>query len=95
MKDQETPENSPEHAQIDLEQVVSEGVYRASLEALRDRLGAGIDSLSDRQLIHLAPLAKQLADVLCTLEDLPVPDAAADSVESAQSVVELKLRSVQ
>ena len=90
-----TPRNSPKHAQKDLKQAVSEGSYREALEALRDRLAAGIEGANERQLIHLAPLAKQLADVLQTLEQLPVPDAAADSVESAQSVVELKLRSVQ
>ena len=79
----------------DLSSAVGGGDYRASLEALRDRLAAGIDGASDRQLVHLAPLAKQLADVLKTLADLPVPDAAADSVESAQTDLEAKLRLVQ
>ena len=79
----------------DLSSAVAGGDYRASLEALRDRLADGIDGASDRQLVHLAPLAKQLADVLKTLADLPVPDAAADSVETAQSDLEAKLRLVQ
>ena len=95
MKGAETDENSRETIRKRLESVVSTGDYRAGLEALRDTLAAGIDGAGDRQLIHLAPLAKQLADVMLTLEEMPVPGAAADSVESAQSVVELKLRAVQ
>ena len=95
MKGTENDGNSRETAENRLASVVSTGAYRASLEALRDTLAAGIDGAGERQLIHLAPLAKQLADVMRTLEDLPVPDAAADSVESAQSVVERKLRAVQ
>lgn len=79
----------------ELTPVVSAGDYRASLEALRDRLAAAIDGASDRQLVHVAPLAKQLQDVLKTLADLPVVDAAPDSVESAQSTLEAKLRLVQ
>ena len=75
--------------------VVEAGDYRASLEALRDRLAAGIDGATSRQLIHLAPLAKQLAELLKVLADLPVPDAAADSVESAGDAVQRKLRAVQ
>jgi hypothetical protein len=80
---------------VELTSVVGDGDYRTSLEALRDRLAAGIDGASDRQLVHLAPLAKQLADVLKVIAELPVPDAAADSVESAQSDLEAKLRLVQ
>jgi hypothetical protein len=73
--------------------VVANGCdYRASIAALRDRLAAGIDGASDRQLVHLAPLAKQLADVLKQLGD---PEAAADSVDDAASSVEAKLRLVQ
>lgn len=75
--------------------VVRGNDYRASLEALRDRLAAGIDEADGRQLVHLAPLAKQLADVLKMLADLPVPDAAADSVESAEAEVADILRLVQ
>jgi hypothetical protein len=75
--------------------VVEQGEYRASLEALRDRLAAGIDSLTPRQMIHLAPLSKQLSDVLKVLAELPEPDAAADSVENAQEDVERILRAVQ
>ena len=95
MKGTETGKNSPETARNSLESAVCTGDYRAGLEALRDTLAAGIDGAGERQLIHLAPLAKQLADVMRTLEELPVVDAAADSVESAQSVVERKLRAVQ
>ena len=95
MKGTETGENSPTMARNSLESVVCTGDYRASLEALRDTLAAGIDGAGERQLIHLAPLGKQLADVMRLLEEMPVVDAAADSVESAQSVVERKLRAVQ
>jgi len=45
--------------------------------------------------VHVAPLAKQLADVLQALAALPVEGAPADSVESAQDGVLLKLRAVQ
>ena len=95
MESTETAKNGTETPGNTLRNTVSEGIYRKSLEALRDRLAEGIDGASERQLIHLAPLAKQLADVLQALEDLPIPDAAADSVETAQAVVERKLRAVQ
>ena len=95
MKGTETGENSPTMARNSLESVVSSGDYRASLEALRDTLAAGIDGAGERQLIHLAPLGKQLADVMRLLEELPVVGAAADSVESAQNVIELKLKTVR
>ena len=91
----ETGENAPVLARNGLESVVGTGDYRASLEALRDTLAAGIAGAGERQLIHLAPLAKQLADVMRTLAEMPVPGAAADSVESAQNVIELKLRTVR
>lgn len=84
-----------ERAAEGLTVVVASGDYRASLEALRDRLAAGIDGSTERQLIHLAPLAKQLADVLKVLADLPVADAPADTVEAAQDGVLRKLRAVQ
>lgn len=84
-----------ERAADGLVDVMASGDYRASLEALRDRLAAGIDGSTDRQLIHLAPLAKQLADVLKLLADLPVADAPADTVETAQDGVQRKLRAVQ
>jgi len=74
--------------------VVREGDYRASLEAVRDRLAAFLDGLSDRQVVQAAPLAKQLTDVLAQLADLPVPDAELDSVENAAASVERILRSV-
>ena len=91
MPDPTYPPGSPADGLAD---VIGQGNYRASLEALRDRLAQGIDGASERQLIHLAPLSKQLADVLRLLEELPVPGAVADSVESAQGVVERKLRAV-
>ena len=78
-----------------LEDVVADGDLRASLEAVRDRLAGFLDGLSERQLLHAAPLSKQLTDVLEKIAALPVPDAAADSVETAQSDLEAKLRLVQ
>ena len=80
---------------VSLEAVVADGDLRKSLEAVRDRLAAFLDGLGERQVVHAAPLAKQLTDVLAQLAALPVPDAAADSVETAQDVVERKLRAVQ
>jgi hypothetical protein len=74
---------------------VATGDYRRSLEALRDRLAAGIDGASSRQLIHLAPLAKQLADIMRVLDEMPDENAPADSVETAQEDVERFLRAVQ
>jgi hypothetical protein len=79
----------------DLASVVEQGEYRASLEALRDCLAAGIASLTPRQMIHLAPLSKQLTDVLKALADLPDLEAVADSVEDAREDVERILRAVQ
>lgn len=78
-----------------LETVVGDGDLRASLEAVRDRLAGFLDGLSERQVIHAAPLSKQLTDVLEKLAALPVPDAEADTVESAQEGVERILRAVQ
>ena len=87
MPDDVTPEG--------LSGVVRGNDYRASLEALRDDLAASIEGLTERQVVHKAPLAKQLADVLKQLAELPVPDAAADSVESAEAEVADILRLVQ
>lgn len=75
--------------------VVSAGDYRRGLEAIRDRLAAGIDGASPRQLIHLAPLAKQLADIMRVLDEMPDENAPADSVETAQEDVQRILRAVQ
>lgn len=75
--------------------VISAGDYRRSLEALRDRLASGIDGASERQLVHLAPLAKQLAEIMRLLDEMPDEDAPADSVEQAQEIVERTLRAVQ
>jgi hypothetical protein len=44
---------------------------RVALEALRDRLVDGVLAATDRRLIHLAPLSKQLMDVLDKLKSLP------------------------
>lgn len=74
---------------------VQAGNYRRSLIALRDRLAAGIDGATPRQLIHLAPLAKQLAEVMRLLDELPDETAPADSVEEEQATVERMLRAVQ
>lgn len=51
-----------------LRTVVAEGDIRASLEALRDKLAIEVDAANGREV---APLAKQLADVLERLEALP------------------------
>jgi hypothetical protein len=53
-----------------LSEVVAAGDRRASLEAVRDRVAAALVGVDDR---YVAPLAKQLADVLRELESLPVP----------------------
>ena len=51
-----------------LSHVVASGDYRASLEALRDHLAASVEVVdADKK----APLAKQLADVLDKLANLP------------------------
>jgi len=74
---------------------VAAGTYRQKLEAIRDKLAASIDGAGPRQLIHVAPLTKQLTEVLRLLEELPDENAPADSVETAQETVEAKLRLVQ
>lgn len=48
--------------------VVSRGDFRASLEALRDRLAVAVDGAEPREL---AALARQLSDVLRLLASLP------------------------
>ena len=57
------------------------GDYRASLEALRavlaDRLMVAADD--PRRLIHVAPIAKQLSDVLARIESLPNAERASVS----------------
>lgn len=84
-----------ELAAVAILSTIRTGTYRQKLEALRDRLAAGIDGASDRQLIHLAPLAKQLAEIMRLLEELPDEAAPADAVEQTQASVERLLRSVQ
>lgn len=79
----------------DLGPVMVSGTYRQKLEALRDKLAASIDGAGPRQLIHVAPLSKQLTEVLKALEDLPDESAPADSVETAQEDVQRVLRAVQ
>ena len=57
------------------------GDYRASLEALRavlaDRLMVAADD--PRRLIHVAPISKQLSDVLARIESLPNAERASVS----------------
>jgi len=53
--------------------VVAAGDIRASLEALRDRLAAEIEEADGKEL---APLAKQLSDVLHRIESLPRKEAS-------------------
>jgi len=55
-------------------QVVAGGDYRASLEAIRDRLAA---EMATAEGASLASVAKQLADVLSRLENLPSKEASA------------------
>ena len=51
-------------------EAMSSGDQRRALEALRDRLIDGVLAATDRKLIHLAPVAKQLVDVLDRIEAL-------------------------
>lgn len=51
-----------------LAEVVATGDYRRSLEALRDRLAEQVEIIEGRDL---APLSKQLADVMRELANLP------------------------
>jgi hypothetical protein len=78
-----------------LADVVAGDDYRASLEAIRDRLAGFLEELSPRQVLHAAPLAKQLTETLEKLAALPDEEAPADSVETAQESVERILRAVQ
>ena len=78
-----------------LADVVAENDHRRSLEAVRDRLAGFLDGLSERQVVHAAPLAKQLTETLNQLAELGDPEAPADSVENAQSAIDAKLRLVQ
>lgn len=55
-----------------LTEVVKAGDYRASLEALRDKLAAEIEAGSG----NTAALAKQLADVLHKLADMKPPEVS-------------------
>lgn len=76
--------------------VVARGDLRASLEALRDRVAATLDDArAAGELGLVAPLSRQLADVLERLAAIPDPAAAADDVESAQGEAERILRAVQ
>lgn len=51
-------------------EAMASGDKRRALEALRDRLIEGVLAATDRKLIHLAPVAKQLVDVLDRIESL-------------------------
>lgn len=61
-------------AAVSVAEAAASGDRRRALEALRDALAEGVDAASDRHLIHRAPLARQLADVLEQLSALPVPN---------------------
>lgn len=71
---------------------VASGDHRRALIALRDRLADGVVAADDRRLIHLAPLSKQLVEVLEKLEELPTPKA--DSVDKSREATERILRAV-
>lgn len=64
-----------------LHAVVNEGDHKASLEALRGRLAREIDRSEGRDV---APLAKQLADVLRELHGQPVRGEASVVDELAE-----------
>ena len=51
-----------------LSEAAESGDYRKTLESLRDRLARELEDASAREV---APLAKQLQDVLATLDRLP------------------------
>lgn len=53
---------------------IKAGAYRAQLEALRDRLAAEIDCVSEPR--ELPPLIKELREVIKTLDSLPVANGA-------------------
>ena len=57
------------------------GDYRTSLEALRDVLADRLMVAADdpRRLIHVAPISKQLSDVLARIESLPNAERASVS----------------
>jgi hypothetical protein len=74
------------------EAAIRSGDSRKALEAVRDQLAEGVMAADDRRLIHLAPLAKQLVDVLEKIEGLPIPKA--DSVDNSREATERILRSV-
>jgi hypothetical protein len=74
------------------EAAIRSGDQRQALEAIRDRLAEGVMAADDRRLLHLAPLAKQLVDVLDKLEELPTPKA--DSVDDTRAAADRILRSV-
>lgn len=53
---------------------VASGDRRRALEALRDKLVASIE---ETEGFHVAPLAKQLSDVLVQLDGLKEPEVSA------------------
>lgn len=68
-----------------LAEVVAQGDMRESLEALRDRLAGEVERVADegfcvsckRGSSSIAPLAKQLADVLKLIDALPVAEGGS------------------
>jgi hypothetical protein len=67
-----------------LADVVATGDYRSSLLALRDRLALEVERVAEdgfcpqckRGSSSVAPLSKQLADLLATIEALPTGEAS-------------------
>ncbi len=73
-------------------EAVSGSDPRVALEAIRDLLAERLEGATDRQLVHVAPMAKQLVDVLDKLGEFTEPEA--DSVDDSRADVERILRSV-
>jgi uncharacterized protein related to proFAR isomerase len=65
---------------------------REALSAIRDRLAEGVLAADGNRLLHLAPLAKQLVEVIEKIQAIPEPEA--DSVDDSREATERILRSV-
>ncbi len=75
-----------------LSKAVASGDQRVALEAIRDLLARKITGATSRQLVHVAPMTKQLVDVLAKLGEIEMPEA--DSVDDSRAAAERVLRSV-
>ncbi len=75
-----------------LSKAVASGDQRVALEAIRDLLARKITGATSRQLVHVAPMTKQLVDVLAKLGEIEMPEA--DSVDDSRAAAERILRSV-